>query len=308
MPEDFELPTGLPATEPAPVEGQAPVGTPAPEVEMVEFKNRDYEATVERDLVDQFASKLNIDADRLRQAVQIGLDGTRLYESLNDERDRLRQGYAELERLRADMAKAPAQPPVYQPPAQLRYQSRPPVEDVIGSVGWLAERFEQIAPQLDRLKTIEEMLASTSSSIYDARRQADEAEERATAMQAYSEVSELWKQKGWGDIPSQRELERKLQQIPLSDDINSTWHDIWNDVAWMVAGPNIIQKIRRQTVSDMQKPAARFTMPAGSAPMPAARVPGPVANGDDTAALEAEAAAIAGQLGGLTAGQAFPQR
>src|SRR6185295_16403098 len=103
------------------------------------------------------------------------------------------------------------------------------------------ERFETIAPQLERLKTIEDMLANTNGSIEASRRLQDEAEERATALSAYSEVADTWKKNGW-EIPSQRELERRLQQIPLSDDLNLTWHDIWDNVAWMVAGPNLIRK------------------------------------------------------------------
>jgi hypothetical protein len=304
MPEDFETPTGLPES-PAP-EGQVAPVQPEPEIELVEFKNRDWEAAVPRDLVDQFASALKMDPDRLRQSLQIGVDGTRLYESINDERDRLRVAAAEIERMRAERP-APA-PPIYQPPAQVRYPTRPAHDDVIGSVGWLAERFEAIAPQLDRLKTIEEMLANTSTSIYESRRAQDEAEERATALGAYSDVSQEWKKNGW-DMPDQRTLERKLQQIPLSDDTNATWHDIWNDVAWMVAGPTLIRKQRRQAVLDSQAPNARITIPGGSAPIAGSRPASVRANGDDNAALDAEADAITRQLQGTTAGETlFPQR
>lgn len=310
MPEAFDLPEDLPATEPAPAEQTPTEPAATPEVEFVEFKNRDFEREVPKDLVQQFADALDLDVDRVRQAVQIGLDGTRLYEQVNDERDKLRQAWADLAAraqeaggLERPRPAAPQQPQA--PPG--RYAPRPAAEDIYGNVAWLAEHFERVAPMLERLPQLEELVSDTRARIEFADEQRENAEEKAVAFKAYNDVATNWKKQGWGDLPTRQRLQEVLRRIPLSDDVDLTWHDIWDQVGWMVAGPDIARRQRRQAVLDIQKPGTRISTAASGAPM-GAPVSRPPANGDDDSALNNEAAEIEAALKGQTLAGVYGDR
>ena len=296
MPPEDELdPQGLPL-EAAPEGQPTPPAGAGPEPEFVEIRNRglEYEAKVDRTDFEAFADRLGLDTEKLKQALQIGLDGTRLYEEVNDERDRLRQIAAELDRARsAGTQPATPQGPV-QPVRQQRYTQRP--EDVEGSVMWLAEQFESLRPTLERVSTIEQILGDIKNRTEQSEELRETAEERASALKAYNEVAENWTKQGW-KIPAQRELERELRRFPISDDVDLTWHDIWDRVAWMVSGPSIVRNSRRQAVLDTQKNKGGTISIPGNSGAPTNRVP--VSNGaDDDASLEAEAAHLQSALQG----------
>lgn len=312
MPPEFEEldPQGLPP-EAAPEGQPTPSADAAPEPEYVEIRNRaiEYEGRVEKEQFQDFADKLGLDADRLRQALQIGLDGTRLYEDLNEERDRIRQAAEEVARLREAQGRTPTTRPTEsgQPPARERYVTRPPEGDVPGNIYWLADTMERLQPLLERVPHIESTLEETRRRFERAEEQKDIAEERSAAHRAYSEVAESWKKQNW-NIPSQKELERELRRFPISDDIDLSWHDIWDRVAWMVNGPKIVRDARRQSVLDTQNnKGGKITIPAsGSMGMAPAT---PVSNGaDDNASLDAEAAQLEQQLKGATLAGVFGDR
>lgn len=300
MPPEFDEldPQGLPPEQAAPEGQTTPTADAAPEPEWVEIRNRaiEYEGRVEKDQFQDFADRLGLDADRLRQAIQIGLDGTRLYEDLNEERDRLRR---EAEAIAS--RETPRTPPIREPEAgkpqgPRGYATRPPEGDIPGNVYWLAETLERLEPLLERIPHIDNSLTETRERFEQERAAKDVAEERAQALRAYSDVKESWTKQGWS-VPSQAELERELRRFPISDDIDLSWHEIWERVAWMMNGPAIVRRQRREAVLDTQRnKGGTISIPAsGGRPGPMV----PASNGaDDDASLEAEAAQISSQLQG----------
>jgi hypothetical protein len=295
MTESFDLPEpGLPTPEP---EGQpAPAPAPEPEPEYVEIKNRDFERQVTKGRFQEIADELGMDVDRLRQTVQIGLDGTRLYEQINDERDKLREAWGEIARMQQEATQRTTSPPP--PTPQHRPVSRPPAEDIYGNVAWLAEHFERISPALEQLPELRGLIEDTRRRVEQADNQREVAEERSVAFKAYSDVADNWKKQGWGELPQRQRMESYLKDFPISDDLNLSWHDIWERVGWMIEGPNIARRQRRQAVLDSQKPGARIVTPGSTSPH-GTPMPSPAtANGDDNAALEEEAARLTAQLQG----------
>ena len=296
MSDELELPEGLPTPEPE--GGQQPPPALEPEPEFVEIRNRDFERQVPKGEFERVATELGMDVDRLRTAVQIGLDGTRLYEQINEERDRLREAWNEIAAAQQAAAQR-GQPQAPQaPPTSLRPAARPPAEDIYGNVAWLAEHFERIAPYLERLPHLEELASETQRRIDSAESQREIAEEKALSVQAYSEVADNWKKQGWGDFPSRTRVMQYLRDFPISDDLNLSWHDIYERVGWMLEGPNVARRQRRQAVLESQKPSGVRIMPSGNTGPAGMPPPMPSANGDDNAALEEEAQRITQQLSG----------
>jgi hypothetical protein len=294
--EDFELTGGQSsnAEDTLPDQG-GDAAAAAPEPEFVEIKNRDDAWKVEKDLFESVADRLGMDVDRLRRAVQIGLDGARLYEEVNDERSRLAAAWEELARTRP-REEDPARP-AYPPQPGQRPTQRPPAEDTTGNLLWLAERFESVLPNIERVSKLEEMLAETQNRFAQSEEAQQASEEKAIAISAYEDVKNEWKKQGFGDLPSRGELERALRRFPITDDVDLTWHEVWDQIGWMTAGPMVARRQRRQAVLDNQNPKARFTVPANQAvgptgPRPAARE----ADGTDNAALDREYEELSRQI------------
>lgn len=269
---DEDLAPGL-ADETPPPETQSQTETQeSPAVpDYVEIKNRDDVWEVDRGAFQQVADALGMDVDRLKTAVSIGVDGNRAYERLNQDREELqslRQELAQMERSIRQGATRAVQPSQSMPPAQP--MPRPPANDVTGNLLWMAERLERLGPVLDRVPVIEQALTETRAQ-YEADMEDRQAmTERAYALQAYQDTVDLWKQKGWGEVPSREKLEGWLRRIPISDDVDASWHDIWSSAAWAVAGPDVARRQRREQTRDAMRPGARITVPTNQAPLASA--------------------------------------
>jgi hypothetical protein len=311
--EGFDLELGQPAgSEPAPGGEGEPGGEPAPLPDLVEFRGPDWSAEVERAEHDAYAAKIGMDPDDLRRAIQIGRDGNRLYEKINDEWDRIREERAALSRRGgapdggAPGGPPPAARPSGPPTAAAPYRptgERPAPNDVVGTMNWLAERVAAQEALLSQIPEMRDLLTQTGRLITEREFASDVAEERAVAHDAYDTVADHWKKQGY-TLPPRRELERVLQRIPLSDDSDLTWVDIWDNLGWMVAGPALVKAARRRAVLDSQRPDARIRVPAASGP--AAGHPG-VPTGPNGSA-EDQIAAMESRIGGLTVGETLLPR
>ena len=298
LPMDLGQPDGV-APEPT-VQAPPQGGDTIPDY--VEIKNRDDSWEVEREPFQKLADSMGMDVDRLKTALQIGIDGNRLYERLNDEQERLRAAWQELSEIRAQ-AQRPAtpqypgpgtQPQQYQAPLQ-----RPPAQDITGNVLWMAERLDRLAPLMDRLPAIEEALTETRNQFQSSQERRDIAEERTHSLQAYQDVSQEWKKNGWGDLPSSEKLQQFLRRMPISDDVDSTWHEIWDAAGWALAGKEVARRQRRQAVMDNQRPTARIMVPGNNA-SPQTRPPAMSSSGDMN---EEDMKAAEAALGSMTLGQ-----
>ena len=308
--DDFDLELGGPAG-PGPAEGQAtPDAPPAPadEPEFLELKVRDESWRAPKSLAQQFADELGWPLEELKTRLEVGYDGNRIYQGINAERDELSEYRRELEGLRDQMLSrtAPQDGNGRASPEDRRVPlSRPPGTDVTGTVLWLADQIERIAPLIERVPEIERGLSYTHQSIKDREEQRDLAEERVVAHNAYDDVADQWKKENLGELPPRRELEAILRRIPLSDDTDMSWHDIWDKVGWMVSGPSIARRQRRQAVLDSQHPEARITVPVSRAPLPPGSPsgPSPLTGNETMEELEKKIAGYEKELSGLTLGQ-----
>lgn len=306
-----ELPDGLPAIEPAPEPEQGlPSPEPAPLPDTVEIRNRDYEGEVDKAQFEAIAQSLNLDPDKLRQAIQIGLDGTRLYEGIREERARIQaereawdsQRLAAMNNQTAPGYQYPGQP--YGQPSPAPYQGpqarvpvqRPNPNDVIGTVNWLADRMEALAPAIGRIPELDQMLQGTASQIQEAELRRIEVEERAAGTAAYNDVADYWKKQGL-TLPPQERLAEALRAIPLSDDVEMSWHDVWDKIGWMVAGADNYRRARRHAMLDATRPNPTVRTPVSAAPQGVPRPTG------QPGTIEDQIAQMESQLSGFTVGQ-----
>ncbi len=278
-PPEFDLEVGLdgPAS-PSPEPRDPPAGEPAtpPDDDFVELRIKDEEYRVPKDEFQAFADRMGWNVDELRESLQIGRDGRNVYRTIAAEKARLAQAWEDLHgqgRTPAPTAPAPAGPGL--PPGQPGgFRPRPPTEDVTGQMLWLADMMERIAPSLERLPTIEEMVNRTAQTSEERERQSEVNAERAQAHSAYNEVAANWKREGF-ELPAQRVLEAELRKFPISDDLDLTWHEIWDRMGWMIGGARLVRQTRRRAVLDSQTPRTVAPTPtsgyrAQPAAMPAA--------------------------------------
>lgn len=257
----------------------------AAEPEYLELKNRDESWRVPKDLAQQVADHLGWDVNRLKDTLEIGSDGRQLYGRVDEERERLAQEARQLQSIREQMeqARQQYQQPQY-PPQRTAYPSpgsspvvppRPDPRDVTGTLLWQADMMERLAPLLDRIPEIEKNQLYMNQSIGQREEMRETAEERAVALRAYADTAERWEKEYGMKPPSQRELESYLRKVTISDDVNKSWNEIWDEAAWAIAGPRVYRQARRQQVLEAQKPEARLTVPGNrTAPAQAPSVNG----------------------------------
>lgn len=282
------------------------------EPEFFEVKVRDESWKAPRDLTQQFADALGWPMEKLQERLQIGYDGSRVYENLNQKRDELEEYQRELEEIRdglrqrgvqpeAERGYQPAQPTVRQPAGP-----RPPAHDVTGTVLWLADQIERMSPLLERVPEIERGLSRTHETIEERERTRDFIEERSFAMQAYDGMVEDWKKQGFGDPPPRKDLEAYLRRFPMSDNVDMSWQEIWDAAAWAVGGSQVARRQRRQAVLDSQHPEARIitTAPASRSAGPVnPNAPKPLTGQESMAELEGNIKQLESELSGMTLGQ-----
>lgn len=278
--------------------------------DLVTLRIKDEEYRLPSDEVQAFADRLGWDKDELVEALQIGRDGRNVYRTIASEKDRLRQAWEDINALRANAAPEPAPAPARAAsPGGGLSRPRPPAEDITGQLLWTADVMERMLPVLERLPTIEEVVNRTASTAEERERLIEVQTERSAAATAYNEVSANWKREGY-ELPPQHVLEQKLRQFPISDDIDMSWSEIWDQVAWMVAGPRIARQARRKAVLDGHTPrTAAPIAPAhrgfgGGAP--AAPAPGQGEGPKSLEQLEAEGKALERQLSGVTVADVAP--
>lgn len=277
-PDEDGIDIGLPDIGPAPDESQAP--PPAVEAEpldYVEIKNRDETWEVDRDAFDKVASALGKDPDQLRTALQMGLDGSRHYERVNEERDQLRAAWQELAQIKAEAMRAPARQSDY---SQTQPIQRPPAQDVTGNVLWMADRIDRLGQIIEKIPDLESALTETRQLVENREEQQEVATERVYALQAYQDTADQWKKSGWGEAPSYQRCQDFLRRIPLSDDVDMSWHDIWDATAWALGGKDVARRQRRQAVIDSKQPGAVIRTPVNQAPTGARQNVSMSASGD----------------------------
>lgn len=296
-----ELPEGV--ESPASVEGGGPAAE-APETDFITLKNRDEEVRITRASAQAVADEMGISLDEFTRRNQIGWDGTRLYNQFEEWRE---QQMAELEaerrRMRAEVAGG--RPPDRQPagPAPV-VRPRPNPQDVVGTMNWLADKIEAIEASGGKAPPeLSEKLDSLMERMEAKEQAAERLEERGYANQCYDDVKAEWK-KEYGklgiDPPSQREMWNYLRRMPLHEDPDRTWHEIWRDIAWALKGPAIARAARRQATSDLTKPEARVLVPGGN------RAGGPPPNAPNTGNDEQDIAAMEQALSGVPASVLMP--
>lgn len=263
---DDDMGLGLPEDTPAPEGTPEPTPEPAPEPDYVEIKNRDEVWDVDRAAFEAVAKALGKDVDDLRTAVQMGLDGSKAYQRVNEERDQLRAAWQELAQIKAESMRAPATRPAG--PAYSQDQppmARPPAQDVTGNVIWMADRIDRLGQLIDRIPALETALTETREAVQEREEQQQVSEERVYALQAYQDTAEQWKKNGWGELPSYERCQQFLRRIPLSDDTEMSWHDIWDSAGWAIGGKDVARRQRRQAVIDNTKPGAVIRTPINQA-------------------------------------------
>jgi hypothetical protein len=300
-----ELPEGaLPA--PASVEGGAPAAE-APEAEYISLKNRGEEARMTRATAQAAADELGIPIDEFVKRNQIGWDGTRLYNEFEEWRSQqMAEIEAERRRSRADGGGARTPHPVASVPAGPApvARQRPNPQDVVGTVNWLADKIEAIEASGGKAPPeLSEKLDSLMERIEAKEQAAERLEERGYANQCYEEVKSEWK-KEYGkmgiDPPSQREMWQYLRRMPLHEDPDRTWQEIWRDIAWALKGPAVARAARRQATADLTKPDARVLVPAGN------RAGGPSPKAPSTGNEDQDIAAMEQALSGVSASVLLP--
>lgn len=303
-----ELNQGTPEGQPdQPAQPEA-----AAEPEYLELKNRDESWRVPKDLAQQVADHLGWDVNRLKDTLEIGSDGRQLYGRVDEERERLAQEARQLQSIREQMeqARQQYQQPQY-PPQRTAYPSpgsspvvppRPDPRDVTGTLLWQADMMERLAPLLDRIPEIEKNQLYMNQSIGQREEMRETAEERAVALRAYADTAERWEKEYGMKPPSQRELESYLRKVTISDDVNKSWNEIWDEAAWAVAGPRVYRQARRQQVLDSQKPEARMTVPGNRATVSSPQQMVPNADPQNQQELDAQFQKMRQAIGGMTLG------
>jgi hypothetical protein len=273
---DEELTQGTPEGQPE----QTVQPEAATEAEYLDLKNRDETWRVPKDLAQQVADHLGWDLNRLKDTIEIGSDGRQLYSRVDEERERLAQEAHQLRAIREQMEQSrqqyqPQQPqyaPAYtqQPGQRPMATPRPDPRDVTGTLLWQADMMERLAPILERIPEIERNQQFINQSIGQREEMRETAEERSVAIRAYADTAERWEKEFGVKPPPQRELEAYLRTVTISDDVNKSWNQIWDEAAWAVSGPRVYRQARRQAVLAAQQPEARLTVP-GNRVAPAAQ-------------------------------------
>jgi len=264
LPLDGEPVLGAEAT-PAP--GPAPEGD-----DFLEFKNRDESWKAPKALAQQLADEMGWDLDQLKEAIEIGHDGRKIYQGINQTRDELEQRRTELEGILSEMQERRVAPQDgrngqgFDDGRSRAPMPRPAATDVTGTVFWLADQLERLSPLLSEIPEIKRGLERTHQTIEDREKAKDQAEERSHSMQAYDDMAQQWKKEWGSDPPPRIELERYLRRFPMHENVDMTWQEIWQGASWVVAGAQVARKQRRQAVLDSQQPEARITVPVRRAP------------------------------------------
>lgn len=316
-PPDFDVEIGLGAPESASAGATAPpAGEPAtpPPDDVEELRIKDEEYRVPKDEFQAFADRMGWSTDELREAIQIGRDGRNVYRGIAAEKERLAQAWENLNgQVRPAAPAAPGHPGPGLPPAQPGgFRQRPPAEDVTGQMLWLADMMERVAPALERLPTIEEIVNRTAQTSEERERQSEVNAERAQASSAYNEVSANWKREGF-ELPAQRVLEAELRKFPISDDLDLSWHEIWDRMGWMIGGARLVRQTRRRAVLDSQTPRTVAPTPSagyrgGAPPAPAGAQPASNPDGSPKSQeqLDQEFAAMSRTLQGVSVADVAP--
>ena len=317
--EGFDLELGVSGPEalrdpavadPAAAGAATPEGAAPPSDDFVEFqvKNEDFRVTKTR--FQEMADEMGMSVDELKETLQIGRDGRNIYRSIAEERRKISEAWEAVNNAERARSSAPAREPAHAPAAAPTARSRPPAEDVHGNVLWLADQFERIQPILERLPTIEEAVNRSAMTSEQRERQAEINHERVISTTAYNEVAANWEREGFGKLPPKEVLEARLRRFPISDDVDMTWHEVWDAVGWMEAGSRVARMQRRRAVLDGQTPRTAAPSPAAHraapAPIPA---PVPASSGGSggprsNEELLAEAARLERQLSGISVADA----
>ena len=324
QPGEMDLDVGLsgpgsldPATQ---TPAGEPVGSPTGE-DFVELRVKDEEYRLPRDEFQAMADRLGWSTDELSEALQIGRDGRNLYRGIASEKDaaqaEIRQAWEDFH-ARTGASPGPQRGTGLPPPAPVgSSRNRPPAEDVTGQMIWVADTMERILPTLERLPTIEQTLNQTHSRTEQREQMAEQQAERAQAATAYNDVRANWEREGF-KLPPQPELEGMLRRFPITDDIDLSWHEVWDAVGWMVAGSRNARMARRRAVLDSATPrtaqptAAAHRGAAGGgmlSPAPPQGMPPPSGYGQDPKTNEqllAEGAALERQLSGVSVADVAP--
>ena len=312
---DIELGVGGPEgqLEPAPDPAAGAATPAAASDDFVEFQVKDEDFRVTKTRFQEMADEMGMSVDELKETLQIGRDGRNIYRSIAEERRRISEAWETInaERARPQHPGAPAREPAHAPTAATA-RSRPPVEDINGQVLWLGDTIERILPVLERLPTIEETVNRSVTMSEDGARNLEISRERAISTAAYNEVAANWEREGFGKLPPKTVLEERLRRFPISDDVDMTWHEIWDAVGWMESGSRVARMQRRRQVLDAQTPRTAAPIPAahrgGPAPIPAPVPASPGGSGGPRTNEEllAEARMLEQKLSGITVADVAP--